>query len=245
MVPVPAPTLSFLYGASARALQCAAHRLGRERAAANGVELAVIGFRDEGVDGANVGETGLLQHPSDEGIRCFPDAKRAGQQNRRLELAELHDLRRSQKLAEAVGDVDGGWDPLRKEIAGVGEHGRDAGANPFAFHDRRVPHAHARYIGDGIERAGAKNTRCNTELARSHRRSRLRGRCRDHRQHEEHGNRREAPDDPCEGEGALHADARDGTRAAPAVATFRPARDSLGAEVGPPTCPRRAGRIER
>ena len=88
------------------------------------------------------------------------------------------------------------------------EHGRDAGADPFAFHDRRVPHAHARHIGDGVERAGAKNTRCNAQIARSHWRSRLRGRGQDHRRNGQHANRSEAPDDPCEGEGAQHAGAR-------------------------------------
>src|SRR5690606_22147347 len=78
-------------GPVVRLLQRPDHVLGPDRAGADVVQEPVVRLADDGVDRAYALHPRPLQEPVDHGVRGLPDAERAGQEDRRLELAELPD----------------------------------------------------------------------------------------------------------------------------------------------------------
>ena len=86
---------------SMRAVERRAHVLRRDRARADVVERAVVRLADHRVDRAHVLHAGLREHPADHRVGRLPDAERAGEQDRRLELAELAHLRRAERACRS------------------------------------------------------------------------------------------------------------------------------------------------
>src|SRR4029079_6608798 len=121
-------------------------------AGADVVERAVVRLRDDRVDRAHLFVAGQREHVVEERVGDTRHVQRRRQENRRLDLAELLDLRRSHDLAEAVADEDAGRHFLDKEIPAVREDGGDAGADGLAADDGGVPDADAGDVGDGVER---------------------------------------------------------------------------------------------
>ena len=63
-------------------------------------------------------------------IRRLPHAQRAGQQDRRLQLAQLGDLGDAQQLAESVAHVDGRGNPVEEQCCPDGEEWRSRRSGP-------------------------------------------------------------------------------------------------------------------
>ena len=130
-----------------------------DRAAPDRVQhVAVVGLAHHRVDRANLLHARLREQPADHRVRGAPDAQRAGEQDRRLELAQLVHLRHAKQLAEAVPDVDGGGDAVEKGVAGMRQDGGDAGTDGVADANRGLADANAGDVGDrvqGTRREGA------------------------------------------------------------------------------------------
>ena len=101
----------------------------------------------------------LLEHPPDHRVRRLPHAERAGEQDRRLELAELSKLRHAGDLPEPVADVQRGGHAIGEQVAAVRQNRRHAGAHRVAFDHGRLPDAHAGDVGDRVELARRKARR--------------------------------------------------------------------------------------
>jgi hypothetical protein len=111
--PGPAPTRPPPRRRPAR-LQRGHHVLGRDRAGADVVQRAVVRLADDGIDGAHVLHPGPGQQPLHHGVGGAPDAQRARQQDRRLQLAQLPDLRHADQLAEPVATTTAAGTRSRK-----------------------------------------------------------------------------------------------------------------------------------
>src|SRR5947207_3570471 len=70
------------------------------------VQEAVIRFTDDGIGRAHVFVTREREEPGEHRVRGAWDAERAGEHNRRLQLAELIHLGRAGDLSESVADYD-------------------------------------------------------------------------------------------------------------------------------------------
>jgi len=69
-------------------------------------------------------------------------------------------LKSARQLAERVAHHHRRWDFIAEEVAPVGQHDCDAGIDRrewLAAHDGCVSHAHARHIGDCVQRTGLEN----------------------------------------------------------------------------------------
>ena len=119
------------------------------------VEVAVVAFEDERVDGRQpapglrVGGNRL----ADLRLRDRADGEGVGQCDRRFEHPEFLDLDEADALTEAVDHVRGGGDAVLERIAGVRDDHTDAGL-PFTVGQRAVPDADAGDVGDRVAGAG-------------------------------------------------------------------------------------------
>ena len=108
---------------------------------------------------------GRARSVGDHRVGRLPDAERAGEQDRRLQLAQLGHLGHADQLAEAVAHMDRGRHPFLEEVAGVRQDGGHSGADRVALAHRGVAHRDAGDVGDGVERAGRQHARGDAELA--------------------------------------------------------------------------------
>jgi hypothetical protein len=83
--------------------------------------------------------------------------ERITEQDRRLDLAELHELHQPRTLAEAVDHVGACPQLLPEQIAVMRQHRRETGQD-IALMQAAVPDAHAGNIGDRIERPRQQRT---------------------------------------------------------------------------------------
>jgi len=91
----------------------------------------------------------------------------SGQDDRRLEVAQLIHLRAAGQFAETVAYEDRGRRLLLEEVAGVRNDGGDAGADGVSIDERDVAHGDARHIGYGIERSGTEDAGRHAEITRA------------------------------------------------------------------------------
>jgi hypothetical protein len=125
---------------------------GADRPRTDVVQHAVVRLAHDGVDRAHRLHPGACEQPLDHRVGRLPDAERAGQQDRRLELAELLELCRADQLAEAIGDVERRRHALAVEVAAVRKDRGHAGAHRVALDDGRLADAHAGDVGDRVQR---------------------------------------------------------------------------------------------
>ncbi len=97
--------------------------------------------------------TRLLVHPVLERIGRTPDTQGAGQQYRRLDLAELAHLRLADQLAVAIADMDPGRYRMRVQITGARDNRRDARTDVIPLDAGRVPDPHVLDVADCVKRA--------------------------------------------------------------------------------------------
>jgi hypothetical protein len=109
---------------------------------------------------------GLLEHPADERVGGPPDAQGAREQDRGLQLAELHHLRDAEQLAEPVANVDGCRHALVEKATAVRENRSNTSPHRVAANERRVTHTDARNVRDRVVLTGLKDAGPNPELAR-------------------------------------------------------------------------------
>src|SRR5690606_26048813 len=95
--PGPGADGALLDGAGGSALEGADDVLGGDRAGADIVQLPIVRLTDHGVDRSYVPHPRLAQEPFGHGVGRLPDAEGAGQEDRRLELAQLADLRKAEE----------------------------------------------------------------------------------------------------------------------------------------------------
>src|SRR5688572_8881573 len=138
-----------------------------DRSSANGVETSVVRLGDERIDRAHVAHFGLPEHPLDHRVGSLPDTKGAREEDRRLELSELVELRCAQQLAEAIADVQRSGNTVTIGIAFVREDCGDSGSHGISLHDRDLADPHPGDVGDGVESPGAKHAGRNAKLARA------------------------------------------------------------------------------
>ena len=168
--------------------------LARDVQAADVVEAAVVGLADERVDRAHLLVARLRERVAHDRIHRRADAERVGQDDRRLDRAELVDLRRAGELAERVADEHRPGHLVLKDVAAVRHDRGDAGAHAVALDDGRVPDAHARHVGDRVQRARLVHTRRDAQVARPRPRLRDNG-----------GNQPEHRQRGCGGQAVFHA----------------------------------------
>ncbi len=107
---------------------------GQDRPATDRVQcVSVVGLSHDRIDGAHRFHARLLQEIGSHSIGRLPHAQSACQQDRRLELAQLHKLGHPNQLAEPVADVKCRGDPIKEQITGVRQNGGDAGAYRVAL----------------------------------------------------------------------------------------------------------------
>src|SRR5690606_11181966 len=156
--------------------------LGADRTMTNRIESTVVGLAHNRVDGAHHFHPRLRQQPADHRVGRAPHAERAGEQDRCLEFAQLHHLRYTHELAEAVADVNRSRHALKEGIAVVRKDGGDAGVDGVAAGDGHLADPDSRDIGDRVERTGAEDPRLDAEITDARTRVlREDGRCKDHR----------------------------------------------------------------
>ena len=95
------------------------------------------------------------------------DGERVRQQDRRLDLAELDDLRRAHELAEAIADYDCRGHLVLEHVAFVRHDRSHAGADAIAFDECAMSDAHAVHVGDCVERPGIEDAEGNSEIAQA------------------------------------------------------------------------------
>ena len=143
---------AFLDRAAARRLDRVKHLIPPDGTGADVVQRAVVRLRDERVDRAHLLVPRQRQHVVEQRVGHARHVQRRGQEDRRLDLAELLDLCRPRDLAEAVADEDRARHFLLKEAPAVRQHRGHAGADGLAADDGGVPDADAGDVGDGVER---------------------------------------------------------------------------------------------
>src|SRR5207247_921608 len=70
------------------------------------------------------------------------------------------------QLAEAVSDDDGRGDLVAERVPAVWQDGGDAGVDRVTSRHGRVPDAHARHVGDGVEGTRRQATDDEADVAR-------------------------------------------------------------------------------
>jgi hypothetical protein len=103
-----------------RSLDGGQHMAGRDRAAPDVVQPAVVGLAHHRVDGDDTLVAGLGQRPADDGRGRLGHGQGVGEHNRGLDLAQLRYLRAAHELAEAVAHGHAGRDPVLVQVAAVG-----------------------------------------------------------------------------------------------------------------------------
>jgi hypothetical protein len=141
--------------------------LGSNRTRANVIQRSIVRLRDDRIDRFDIRHAGLLEHPPDHRVGRLPNAERAGEKERSLELAELSELRDAGDLAESIPDVKRGGHSISEQVPAVRENRRHPCSHGIAFNDRRLTHAHAGDIGDRVELTRRKHTRLDTEISRA------------------------------------------------------------------------------
>jgi hypothetical protein len=101
----------------------------------------------------------------DHRVSRLPDTERAGEEDRCLQLSQLRDLGHAHQLAEPVPHLYCRRHPLVKEVAGMRNDGGDSCSHRISVAHRRLPHRHSRDVGNGIQRAGRKQSRSDAEVA--------------------------------------------------------------------------------
>ena len=132
--------------------------------AADVIELAVIGFADDGVDAADVFIAFLVERIGDDPFDALGHGKRVGQHDRRLDGTQFTDLRHAGEFAEAVAHINGGGAFAAEEIAFMRHDRRDAGTHIVTFNDCDLTDFHAGDVGNGVIGSGLENTRSNAEI---------------------------------------------------------------------------------
>jgi hypothetical protein len=124
--------------------------LGGDGSGSDVVETPVVGFSDHRVQRAHALHAISFQHPLHHGVRSFPDAQGAGEENGCFELSQLPHLGHADELPESVAHVDGRGYAAHVRVTGVGQDGCDARAHVRRFHDGGVTHTHAGDVRDGV-----------------------------------------------------------------------------------------------
>ena len=116
----------------------------------NIIQMPVVAFTNDRVDGPDGFATWLLQTPADQRIGGCKSTQRVCQHDRRFDDAEFFNLRRADELAETVCHVNSGWRLQQKHISLVRLDCRDASADRITFNNRSMPDLHASNIGERI-----------------------------------------------------------------------------------------------
>ena len=125
---------------------------------------AVVRLPHEGVHRADVGVAVLGQGEGHHGLKRRPHGERVRQDDRRLDRPQLLDLRPSRELAERIADEHGARDLVLEQVAAVGQDCRHPGADAVAFHECLVPDAHARDVGDRVQRTRREHAGRDAEV---------------------------------------------------------------------------------
>src|SRR5262249_40800787 len=131
------------------------------------VQRAVVRLADQAVDRADGVVPRLCDRPPHERIERDTDTERVGEHDRRLDGAELVDLRGSRELAERVANEHRTRTFLAERVAAVRPDGGAAGAHSAALDDRGVPDEPAADVRDGVQRAGLSGAWADPQLARA------------------------------------------------------------------------------
>ncbi|HUF74774.1 MAG TPA: P1 family peptidase [Longimicrobiales bacterium] len=156
----------FLDGPAGGGLQGGHDVLRLDGACAYVVQRAVVGLPHHRVDRAHVLHPVPREHPRDERIGRPPDAQRAGEQNGRLELSELPDLRDPEELAEAIADVHRRGHAGAERVAPVRNDGGHARAHPRRLDDGCMADLDTRDVGDRVVLARREDADDDADVAR-------------------------------------------------------------------------------
>src|SRR5690606_36300362 len=126
------------------------HVLPGDVAAADVVEVAVVGFADHRIDRTHVVVPGEGERVVDQRVRRGGHGERVGRHDRGFDVAQLRDLGGAGQLAEAVADVHRGRHLLAEDVARVRHDRGDAGAHVVAANQGLVADGHAGDVGDRV-----------------------------------------------------------------------------------------------
>ena len=128
------------------------HQRRGQRPGADVAEVAVVGLADHRVDRAHVVHARLSQQPVHGRVGDLPGAQGAGQQDRRLQFAQLLHLGDPGQLAVAVADHDRRRHPLPVQVARMRHDRGDAGMQARAFDQGGVADTDTVHVGDRVAR---------------------------------------------------------------------------------------------
>jgi hypothetical protein len=131
------------------------------------VQITVIGFSHDWIDG-----TGLLvprqrEHVIEQKIGGARNAQRGSQKNRRLDFSQLLHLGGAHQFAEAIPDPDCARDLFAKQISAVRHDGGNSGANILSLNDGFVSHQNAGDVRDRVQRPCRENSHLESQLTRA------------------------------------------------------------------------------
>jgi hypothetical protein len=129
------------------------------------VQAAIVGLPDNRVDRTHAFIARLRQRPSGHRVHGDANGERVRQNDRRLDVAELANLKEPGRLAEPVADVHGSRDFLLEEVAAMRKNGRHAGSDRVPFDESLVADANARDVGDRIPLSRREDARRDAEIA--------------------------------------------------------------------------------
>ncbi len=128
------------------------------------VEIAVVGFTDDWIDGADIPVFGNGQHIVHDAIGGLPGVQRIGQDDRSLDLAQLANLGRANKLPEPVSDEHCGSDFFGEEVTVMGKDRCRACADGISSNQSDMTDEHTTNISDRVEWPPRKNPRLEADL---------------------------------------------------------------------------------
>src|SRR5207247_7956152 len=136
-------------------------------AGADVVQESVVGLGDKRVGGAHVGVARKVKQVGEHGVGGARDAQRAGEDDRRFQLAELVDLGGASELAERVAYDHRGGDLVTEHVPAGREDRGDAGIDRVAAGDGRVADADPGHVGDRVKGARRQYAHDDADVARA------------------------------------------------------------------------------
>jgi hypothetical protein len=137
---------------------------GRQRAAPDVVQPAVIGFTHHRIDRCHGFISRNRQYPVDDGVGRPGYAQGIGQDDGRFNLAQFPDLGAAHQFAIPVSNGDAGGHFVLVDVVRMRHNGRGSGADVFVFDHGHMPHPDGVNIGDGVERSRRQNAGGNPQF---------------------------------------------------------------------------------
>ena len=128
------------------------------------VQATVVRLAHDRVHRAHGLAAGLGEREGHHGLDRHADGEGVGEDDGRLDRAELAHLGRARELPERVADEDGSRHLLLEEVPPVGQDGGDARSDRVALDEGHLADAHAGDVRDRVQRSGREDAGGEAEV---------------------------------------------------------------------------------